>query len=55
MGVKLECKSIVPDVVRTVAGFRHCPEGKILEGVMLRLAFGRIKQRAEGFGCRPAA
>ena len=55
MGVKLECKSIVPDVVRTVAGFRHCPEGKILEGVMLRLAFGRIKQRAERFGCRPAA
>lgn len=43
MGVELERKAVVTDVVGTVAGFRHSPEGEHLERHELRLLPCRIQ------------
>ena len=40
MGVILESKPVMADILRVISRFCHCPEGQQLYGVELRLVLG---------------
>ena len=44
MGVILESKPVMTDILRVISRFCHCPEGQQLYGVELRLVLGCSKK-----------